>query len=374
MNLGRVLRAVGLAVAALAVTASTASAGEDVRPAVTIPSAELVPIITENGNPYAQGSYAIGTLRLEYTVVGYTFPAGPFASFDLGLRTVTKNGASTVYPALLSLTQSGSSNLELSPAPDSFNVSGHPWTSNSIVEIAIPAEVAANPALNVDGTTLVANLQVSSNSGSHLGTPSSIQVKIRLVHPTSCVRMYTFVSDMELETVISDMTLTYATSGNNINKILSASPSTHVRHNILLVNTCSSDEIVDLAISKDTRFAFGPSGDPAKAVFIYSTAGEVSPGAIDLATMTEVAALGQVLQVLDLELPAGETVLVTSHLKLDNDTYNKLNIGSSPFVFGASAYEPGGTFTTLHSPTTPNPVSTSVTFSLVGNGASSVRR
>ena len=77
---------------------------------------------------------------------------------------------------------------------------------------------------------------------------------------------------------------------------------------------------------------------------------------------------------LDLELPAGETVLVTSHLELDNDTYNKLNIGSSPFVFGASAYEPGGTFTTLHSPTTPNPVSTSVTFSLVGNGASSVRR
>jgi hypothetical protein len=191
------------------------------------------------------------------------------------------------------------------------------------------------------------------------------------VHPTACVRMYTFVSDMELDAVISEMTLTYGTSPGNLNKILSASPSTQVRHNILLVNTCANDDIVDLAISKDARFTFGPGGAPAKAVFVYSTAGELVPGAIDLASMTEEAALGKVLQVLDLELPAGETVLVTSHLRLDNDTYNALNIGASPFTFGAATYEPGGTFGLLHGQTTPNPASASVSFSLVGNGAGS---
>ena len=362
-----------IAAAALAASAPVATAGEDVRPAVTIPAGELVPIITENGNPYAQGSYAIGTLRLEYTVVGYTFPAGAFASFDLGLRTVSKSGSSTVYPAALNLWQSGSSNLALSASPDSFTIAGHPWQSSSTVSIAIPTEVALDPALNADGTTLVANLQLSSNGGARLGTPTSIQVKIRLVHPTACVRLYTFLSDMELDTVVSDMTLAYSTSPGNQNKIVSASPSTHVRHNILLVNTCANDELVDLAISKDPRFTFGPNGAPAKAVFIYSTAGELAPGAIDLGSMTEEDALGKVLQVLDLELPAGETVLVTSHLRLDNDTYNALNIGAGPFVFGAATYEPGGTFVLLHGQTTPNPASTSVTFSLAGNGSSNRR-
>jgi hypothetical protein len=364
----RVLGAVVLAAASIVATPSISAAGEDVRPAISIPAGELVPIITENGNPYAQGSYAIGTLRLEYTVVGYTFPSGPFATFDLGLRTVSKSGPSTVYPAALSLWQSGSTNLELTAAPDSFNIAAHPWESSASVAISIPAGVSLDPALNTDGTTLVANLQLSSNGGSRLGAPSSIQVKIRLVHPSACVRMYTFLSDMDLDAVISDMTLTYGTSQGNLNRILNASPSTQVRHNILLVNTCPDDETVDLAISMDPRFTFGPNGAPANAVFVYSTAGELVPGAIDLASMTQQDALGKVLQVLDLELPAGHTVLVSSHLRLDNDTYNKLNIGASPFVFGAATYEPGGAFLLLHGQTTPNPASASVSFSLVPNG------
>ena len=78
--------------------------------------------------------------------------------------------------------------------------------------------------------------------------------------------------------------------------------------------------------------------------------------------------LGKVLQMLDLALPAGETVLVTSHLRFDNDHYTFLNVGASPFVFSATAYEPGGTFTALNGGITPNPATTSVTFSLVANG------
>lgn len=375
MSTFRFVRALMLALVSVAAASPAVFAAEDVRPAVTIPAAQPVPIITENGNPYAQGSYAIGTLRLEYTVVAFTFPAGPFATFDLGLQTVSKSGAATVYPATLNLVQSGSSNLELLPTPTSFSVGGHPWSDNASIDIEIPAAVASDPALNVDGTTLVANLQLNTNGGSRLGTPSSIQVKIRLVHPTACVRLYTFLTDMELENVINDMTLTYGTTGGNLNKIMNVSPSTQVRHNILLVNTCGADETVDLAIGKDPRFDFGPGGAPANAVFIYSTAGELEPGAIDVSTLTAGPVLGKVLQVLDLELPAGESVLVTSHLKFDKDNYTFLNVGANPFAFSAGAYEPGGTFTTLHGGTTPNPATTSVTFSLVANaGASSSRR
>jgi len=374
MSALRVLRGATLALIALSAIPASAVAGEDVRPAVTIPAGQPVPIITENGNPYAQGSYAIGTLRLEYTVVAFTFPAGPFASFDLGLQTVSKSGAATVYPATLNLVQTGSSNLDLLPAPASFSVTGHPWSDSSSVAIEIPAAVASDPGLNLDGTTLVANLQLTTNSGSRLGTPSSVQVKIRLVHPTSCVRMYTFLTDMDLDNVIADMTLTYGTQGGNLNKILNVLPSTQVRHNILLVNTCSSDETIDLAIGKDPRFDFGPQGAPANAVFIYSTVGELTPGAIDLSTLTAGPVLGKVLQILDLSLPAGETVLVTSHLRFDNNTYNFLNVGASPFVFSATAYEPGGTFTALNGGVTPNPATTSVTFSLVANGGANANR
>jgi hypothetical protein len=186
--------------------------------------------------------------------------------------------------------------------------------------------------------------------------------------------MYTFLTDMDLDNVIADMTLTYGTQGGNLNKILNVSPSTQVRHNILLVNTCSADETVDLAIGKDPRFDFGPQGAPANAVFIYSTVGELTPGAIDLSTLTAGPVLGKVLQILDLSLPAGATVLVTSHLRFDNNTYNFLSVGASPFVFSATAYEPGGTFTALNGGVTPNPATTSVTFSLVANGGANANR
>ena len=365
-----------LVLSLLAMAAPQALAGEDIRVAVSVPAGQPVPLMTENGNPYAQGSYAIGNLRLEYTVVAYAFPAGPFASVELDLQTAAKSGASTVYPASLQLSQTGSSNLLLVASPDQFSINGHPWTGTSTLDIEIPASVASNPAMNLDGTTLVGNLQLASNAGSRLGTPTSVQVKIRLVHPTACVRLFTFLSDMEIDMAIDSMTLTYGTSGGNANKILNVSPSTQVRHNILLVNTCSSDETVDLAIGKDSRFDFGPSGAPANAVFLFSTVGELSPGPIDLATLTDGPVLGKVLQILDLVLPGGETVLVSSHLKFDKDAYNALNVGTSPFVFSATTYEPGGTFTALHGGTDPNPASTSVSFTLVpnGGGSSSARR
>src|SRR5450759_1365473 len=79
------------------------------------------PIITENGNPYSAGTYAIGTIQLWYTVNALQFPAGYFASFRLGMADVHYNSnPSTTYPVSLNLEQIGSTDLTVSPAPTSF--------------------------------------------------------------------------------------------------------------------------------------------------------------------------------------------------------------------------------------------------------------
>ena len=77
-----------MAVAGMLVGGGTAFAQQDkdaVRASVSIP-AEPVPVITENGHGYTPGNYAVGIIRLEYTYVGSTFPSGPLATFDLGMR------------------------------------------------------------------------------------------------------------------------------------------------------------------------------------------------------------------------------------------------------------------------------------------------
>ena len=339
--------------------APAARAGDDVAVAVTIPAGELTPIVTANGNPYANGSYAVGTLRLEYTYVGTTFPAGLFATFELGMGTVPRSGATPSYPVDLSLEQTGSSALVLTPETSHFEVPASGWSDSTPVAIEIPAWVGSDPTLNEDGDTIVANLQPKTGAGAKLGTPSSIQVKIRLVHPTACVRHYTFLSDRELSGDITSMALTFFASDHNSkpNQVQTVTPTKNVNQNVLLVNTCDTDETVDLDIDPDDRFEIPQPANPndsAKRVFVYWTGGELAPGAIDLGTLTPVDSLEPTLQLTGVVLGAGETVLVTVHLQLDA-ALTALNVGPSPFSFASTAYEPGGTWTTLHGPTSPNP-------------------
>jgi hypothetical protein len=343
-----------------------ALAGDDVAVAVTIPAGEPTPIVTANGNPYANGSYAVGTLRLEYTYVGTTFPAGLFATFELGMSTAPKSGPAPSYPVDLWLEQTGSAALVLTPDTSTFVVPGSGWSDSTLVTVEIPAWVGSDPTLNEDGDTIVANLQPKTGPGSKLGTPSSIQVKIRLVHPSACVRHYTFLSDRELSAEVTSMAISFFPSDHNSkpNQVQNVSPTKNVNQNVLLVNTCDTDETVDLDIDPDDRFEI-PQPDnqnnSAKRVFIYSTSGELVPGAIDLGTLIEVDSLEPTLQLTDLVIGAGETVLVTVYLQLDG-ALTALNVGASPFSFASTAYEPGGTWTTLHGPTSPNPATKDVPF------------
>jgi len=358
-----VLRTLFTTIAALAATASFVWAGESVRAAVTVPSGQPQPLITANGNPYAQGNYAVGVLRLEYTYVGFVFQPGPFASFDLGLDTVSGNGAATVYPAPLNLVQSGSTNVALTAVPSAFTVTPMPWSGASIVSISIPQSVAADPALNVDGTVIVGNLQLTTGPGAKLGTTTTVQVKIRLVHPTACLKQYTFFSDREISGDYGALTLSYGTRNGNLNKILNMSPvsASASAQVVLLVNTCADDHTVDIRVAPDARFVFGPG--LGNTTFVYAGPGALSPGAIDVSTLVNANALSHTLDITNLTVKAGESILVKVHLVLDG-ALNRLTIGGSPFTFTSTAFEPGGTFSTVDSAVDPTPATRNVTFTL----------
>jgi hypothetical protein len=342
-------------------SASFARAGDDVRASVAIPAGQPEPIVTANGNPVAQGSYAVGTIRLEYTYVGFMFQPGPFGSFELGLDTVAKNGAATVYPAGLTLSQAGASNVSLAATPSAFTLSGSPWSGTSIVDISIPASVLSDPTLAEDGAVIVGNLQLASSSGSKLGTPTSVQVKIRLVHPTACLKQYTFLSDREVNANIASVVIRYGTRGGNVDKLMNMNPNAGAQV-VLLVNTCGDDRAVDLRVAPDSRFVFGP-GD-GNTTFVYGTAGVLAPGAIDLTTLAAGASYKHVLDVSDVLVAAGRSVLVKVHLVLD-PTLDRNTIGSDPFTFASIAFVPDGTFGTLDTETDANPASREVPFSLL---------
>ena len=179
---------------ACGVVASGTAFADAIQTGVTIPAGQRVPVITENGSGYTPGNYAVGTIHLNYTVVGMTFPAGTFAVFELKLKLADffTAGQTPTYPVSLSLNQLGSRTLTLI-RPLALGCVGQGWESSTLVTISIPDETALDPALNEDGDELVAKLQLTSDN-THLKTTTDILVKIKLVHPdpTACLKSLRF--------------------------------------------------------------------------------------------------------------------------------------------------------------------------------------
>jgi hypothetical protein len=96
---------------AVSAVAASAWAKDAVVASITTPMTPSNPIIIQNGTQYSQGTYAIGTIQLFYTVPAYQFPAGNFGYFTLNLSIQSgKNTPTTNYPVVLSLKQTGSAN------------------------------------------------------------------------------------------------------------------------------------------------------------------------------------------------------------------------------------------------------------------------
>lgn len=327
--------------AILAATANMAWAKDAVKASVSNPTG--APILQENGNPYAQGTYAVGTIQLTYPVVGYTFPAGPFASFDVDWVVVANyaSGGSTNYtsPITLKLEQIGGNNVELSPQDDSFLVSSNAASGQSHVGIAIASSVAADPALNCDGCALVGNLRLSTTpSGAKLDTPTNIQVKLVLAHPDACLKAYHFITAQDDVVPLTSTSLTIPVNGRKAGTVTGSNPGQY-SDNVMVANTCPTDESFDLKVQLDGAFETNPSNNPGNAVFTYSTSGEVDQNSYGTTNFGTGTGQGQQLCLQNVTVPADTTFLATVHSQVIKGTAKTALPTDGDFEFAAALFD-----------------------------------
>jgi hypothetical protein len=334
---------------ALSLSASRpAAAGDDLQ--VTVSGVgSPVPTLKINGNATTQG-----TIQLFYTVNDFVFPTGPFAQFSVSMVDVHLSGkADANYPAPLTLKQNGSENVLLTPDQTSFSISGLGWTGSATVQIAIAAGVPT-----ADGTELVGNLNMSVPGPNHVGTPTTIQVHIKLVHPTACIKVYNFVTDADFNDILT------STHINVKNGTVKSSQPGQFGDDVLIANTCSTAESFDLQIALDPRFETNPNNNPGNAVFTYATSGDVDPSTFSIQSFGTGTPQGQNLCLQNFTIPATTSFLATVHSQVIKGLSSGA-LGSSPFTFGAAVRTAGsGCAGSLDTVAVPNPVSTTLPFTI----------
>jgi hypothetical protein len=337
---------IGLFVASMG---TIAWAGDNVSVTVSGVTGWPSPDIVLNGNATTQG-----TIQLFYNYTGYTFPVGDFARFRVDMSSVHLGGAGNAdyNNAVLTLIQNGSQNLILLPDQSSFNVTHLGWTGSTEVLIRIPSGVPS-----ADGTDLVGNLNMSIPGSNHIGTVSTIQVHIRLVYPTSCLKAYNFITDEEFNGV----TLATVNVNTHQDKVTGTSNPGQFSDNILIANTCSQDEVIDLRITLDRRWETNPK-DPSQgnAVSTYSANGAFDPDSFMFDLFANKMSYQQNLCLQNLTIPAGTSLLAAVHSEVIK-SQSWSTFGSDPFSFEAEIMQAGGTCgSALSFDVTPNPISTTL--------------
>lgn len=359
-----------LAVAVLVFGGGTAFAQnkDAVQASVSIDEGQPTPVMTENGKGYTPGNYAVGTIQLEYTHVGMQFPAGPLATFNLNMKVypvATRTPADSPYPATLDLKDIGSPNVTLSPARSPLLVTHEGWSHSVPVTIGIPDLVAANPDLNGDGSLLVGNFQL--DAGGDLKTPTNVQVKIRLVHPTACLKVYNFITDADLTDTITSIEVKV---NANKGKVTSTNPYGSLSENLMVVNTCAVAETFDAKLSLNNSFSTQPNNNPGNAVFTFATSGAIDPEEFAIASFGAGTKHGQDLCLQGVSIPAGSTFLATVHMNINNGmaATSLPGGGTQPGEFtgfGASLHTAGAACSgSPHPLATPNPVSAPLAFTV----------
>ncbi len=296
------------------------------------------PIVTVNGNPYSQGTYAVGTIQLFYAVQGYSFSAGYFGSFDVNWTDVGgySSGPATNYSGgvYFDLFQNQANpNLVLVATPGSFLVTAAGQSGTSHVTMSIADSVPGNPSLNCDGCELTAVLQSGTDpSGAHLDTVTTILVHIKLVWPTACLKLYDFVTDEAFTNTITSTNVNTRWDRKLNEYIVTATnPYGQWSENVLLVNTCSDLKHFDLKISLDPHFDTNPSGNPGNATFTYSAAGAITPGTFSISAFGSGTPQGEALCMANLSVGAGDTFLTTVHIGINKGVWTGGASGSFSF-------------------------------------------
>lgn len=335
----------------------SAFADDAIQTAVTSVSPSA--IVTPNG----QGSYSPGQIEILYTVIAPSFTAGNFGSFTLNLQDIQKStkGQFPSYPVNVSFTQTGSAQVVLTPGQSSLPVSGEGWNGSTAVTIAIPDSVAGDPANAVDGTTLVGNLNVSSDDP-HLGTNTSVQVKIRLAVPkgTACLNVYHFETDEDFTQILSGV----AVNVNKKNVVVATNPG-QLSDNTLVVNTCAQPQSFDVQEILDPRWSTNPSNsnNAGNAVFTFNPGGPIDDSQFNIASFGTGTAQGQSLCIQNVTVAAGDTFLMTVHMGINNGM-SATTLGTSPFSFSAGLYQAKSACNTNQVDTlaSPNPATSPLPF------------
>jgi hypothetical protein len=235
------------------------------------------------------------------------------------------------------------------------------------VTISIPGFVATNPALNVDGTVLVGNFKL--DAGNDLKTVTNVQVRIRLVNPTTasaCLRVYDFITDADLTNAITSTEV----GVNKKGKVTSTNPYGSLSENLMVVNTCATSETFDAKVTVDPSFSTQPNNNPGNAVFTFATDGEIDPSTFAIGSFGLGTPQGQALCLQNVTVPAGSTFLTTVHMNINNGmaaaslpgggtgpgTFSGFRAALSTAGFGCSG--------SLVSIASPNPVSAPVAFTI----------
>jgi hypothetical protein len=294
------------------------------------------------------------------------FATGFFAAFDLEWlitagRQPTNYGSSGV-PFELRQDQEGG-HVELWPDPNAFTLTHAGQQGTSTVYITIVNDKDGNPPPSVDGTDLVGNLKL--DAGSAVGSVTNVQVHIRLVHPSSCLSVYTFVTDQEFTGILSTTNVKVGESGAKKDKVVSSNPG-QFSDNVLIVNACGADQTFDLKVDPDPSFVINSNGNPVVA---YTAAGEFDTstfGALFGGTSTNHQ---QNLCLQNVTVPFGATLLVTVHSEVQKDALASTLPADSSFDFAAALFETvnGGCAGSLNSLAAPNAATFVLPFTINAN-------
>jgi hypothetical protein len=347
-------------VAALLVT-GTAFAKDSLQAGVTIPAGQPVPVMTENGGGYTPGTYAVGTIHLNYVYVGTSFPQGSFATFNLNLSVYkpSATGAEPTYPVSVDLSNAGGANLALVPSVSPVAATGVGWSAVVPVDIVIPGDIASSADWDDDGDQLVGKLQLSSETGSKLDTVTTVIVKITLVHPSACLKVYNFITDAAFSETITATEVNVNRRGT----VVATNPYGSLSSNVVVVNTCSSVENFDLRVVLDPWFSTQPSNNPGNAVFTFAASGEIDPAAFNIASFGLGTPQGQNLCLGTVAVPGGGTFLTTVHMAINNVAASGLPSDGKFDDFRATLYGAGTACS--GSPVgyaAPNPAAAALTF------------
>lgn len=343
---------------ALLLGVTTAAAAKDAVEVSVTPVGTPTPIVTVSGHGWTPGTFATGNITLDYVVVGYEFPSGMFAGFNMDLRVgTTSGGRSPLYPTDLSFRDIGSPDVNMIALPNPMTVTGTGWTGSTAVSIYISPSVANEPTLTEDGAEIVGSLQLETPSGSHLDTPTTIKVRIRLVHPTSCLRMFSFISDADLAVKYTSVELKFHAR----NGLQNMTPGV-LSYNVLVVNTCATTETGDLKIALDSLFTTQPNSNPGNAVFTYSANGAVEPASFSAASFGTGTPRGQQMCLASVSIPSNTTLLTTVKMTQAADGKQASELPAS-FTFGGTLYTAASSCSgALHPMADSNPVTSSLTW------------